>query len=87
MGHQGAPAKSKDAPAPPSCPLWLTEKQAAARLNMSQKWLQKCRVSGEGPPYAKFGSSVRYALSELEEYERACVRRSTSDTCVRDLGK
>lgn len=58
---------------------WLTEIDAARRLGMSRKWLQKTRLSGHGPLFAKFGSAVRYSLRDIEEYERSCLRRSTSD--------
>lgn len=68
-------------------PVWLTEAEAAVRLNMSQKWLQKVRQTGGGPEFAKFGSSVRYPIVALEEYERQSLRRSTSDFNGRGLGK
>lgn len=58
---------------------WLTEEEAAAHLSMTPKWLQKTRYSGGGPSFAKFGSAVRYAVSDIEEYERACKRTTTSD--------
>ena len=58
---------------------WLTETEAAYRLGMSTKWMQKMRHSGFGPRYAKFGSAVRYSLSDLEKYERERLRSSTSD--------
>ena len=60
-------------------PLWLTESETALRLSMSTKWLQKARLSGTGPRFAKFGSAVRYSVAGLEAYERACLRASTSD--------
>lgn len=59
--------------------LWLTEEETALRLNMSRKWLQKKRLSGDGIPFAKFGSAVRYSRAEVEKYEAACTRVSTSD--------
>lgn len=62
---------------------WLTERQAAAHLNMSRKWLQKARLTGEGPRFAKFGSAVRYAVADIEEFERSSLRHSTSDHCAR----
>jgi hypothetical protein len=58
---------------------WLTEQQAAERLNMSVKWLQKRRVTGEPPTYAKFGSAIRYSFDALQEFEQSCTRTSTSD--------
>lgn len=64
-------------PKPP--PIWLTESQTAERLNMTNKWLQKERVSGGGLRFAKFGTAVRYALADIEEFERLSLRFSTSD--------
>lgn len=59
---------------------WLTETETAQRLGMSVKWLQKMRVSGGGLRFAKFGSAVRYALGDIEQFERDAIRSSTSDT-------
>lgn len=58
---------------------WLTEAETAARLSMSKKWLQTARRVGGGPRFAKFGSSIRYSLADIEEYERQSLCRSTSD--------
>lgn len=58
---------------------WLTEIDTARRLGMSRKWLQKARLTGHGPLFAKFGSAVRYSLRDIEEFERASLRHSTSD--------
>ena len=67
---------------------WLSEAQAAERLNMSVKWLQKARLTGTNaaPRFAKFGSSVRYSVADLEQYERNCLRLSTSDTGLTKKG-
>ncbi len=66
---------------------WLTETEAAYRLAMSTKWMQKMRHSGLGPQYAKFGSAVRYSLSDLERYERNQLRSSTSDLGLGSHGR
>lgn len=60
---------------------WLTESQTAQRLNISAKWLQKTRSQGGGGGlrFAKFGSAVRYAVADIEDFERRCLRTSTSD--------
>ncbi|GGD64863.1 helix-turn-helix domain-containing protein [Aurantiacibacter arachoides] len=63
---------------------WLTEAEAASRLSMSKKWLQKMRLKGGGPRYAKFGSAVRYSLKYLEEFEEDSLRLSTSDVGGRE---
>ena len=43
----------------------LTTKQVAEELGMSVVTLNKWRGKGEGPPSMKFGSSVRYKISDL----------------------
>ena len=58
---------------------WLTEAETARRLGMSVKWLQKGRLHGGPLPHAKFGGAVRYALADIEKFERDSIRLSTSD--------
>ncbi|RXZ64253.1 helix-turn-helix domain-containing protein [Pelagerythrobacter rhizovicinus] len=58
---------------------WLTEAQTAERLNMSAKYLQKCRYAGGGPKFAKFGSAVRYSIADIEAFERSSLRDNTSE--------
>jgi hypothetical protein len=57
----------------------LTERQAAALLNVSVKSLQGWRSRGGGPPYRKLGRCVRYAMTDLDAFLCDAVRRSTSD--------
>lgn len=56
---------------------YITEKELASRFSLSVKWCQSKRLSGGGVPYHKFGQSVRYALEDVIEYERASARRHT----------
>jgi predicted DNA-binding transcriptional regulator AlpA len=58
---------------------FLDERAAAGVLNLSRRTLQKYRVSGGGPRYAKFGKAVRYRLSELNAWAAARVKNSTSE--------
>ena len=46
---------------------------------MSESWLAKSRVSGEGPLYQKFGRRVVYYLEDLDAYRSVHLRRSTSE--------
>lgn len=46
----------------------MNEKDAAAYLGMSVKWLQQGRCKNFGPRYVKMGKAVRYAQSELDRY-------------------
>ena len=38
----------------------LTTKQLARALKVSESYLEKCRLRGTGPPFEKFGRTVRY---------------------------
>lgn len=52
--------------------MLMTEQEAAKRLCLSTKTLQKNRWLGKGPKYLKLGKSVRYDLSDIEEYLALC---------------
>ena len=57
----------------------LTPKGAAELLKVSLSWLAKARMRGEGPPYIKFGRSVRYSAVVLQAWMKSQQRFSTSD--------
>jgi predicted DNA-binding transcriptional regulator AlpA len=57
----------------------LTVSGAAEFLQLSESWLNKARISGDGPRFIKMGRSVRYSLQALEEFKRANARGSTSE--------
>ena len=52
----------------------LTEPEAARYLSVSRPFLRKSRMEGrrknhaEGPPYVKFGRSIRYSLADLQAW-------------------
>lgn len=46
--------------------IYLTTEEAARSLKISAKTLCNWRSSGGGPPFCKFGSSVRYKLGDLD---------------------
>ena len=58
---------------------YLTEKQASEHLGMAVKTMQRWRWQGFGPPYCRFGRSVRYPLRSLDEWAAAQLCQSTSD--------
>jgi predicted DNA-binding transcriptional regulator AlpA len=43
----------------------LTPKEAAKVFKVSLSWLAKARMRGDGPPYVKFGKSIRYGEAAL----------------------
>ena len=60
--------------------LLLTVEVAAARLKISKHTLNRWRVTGEGPPFVKYGPRlVRYIDRTLEEWAIARTRGSTSE--------
>jgi hypothetical protein len=46
-------------------------------MRLSDSWLAKARMRGDGPPYAKYGRSVRYLKEDVIAYIRSRLRRST----------
>jgi len=58
----------------------LSQEEAARRLKISQRTLERQRVSGDGPPFVKLGRCVRYRLSDLAGYVESRVRTSTSES-------
>jgi transposase-like protein len=61
---------------------YLNTRQAAEHLNISPNTLNKWRINGGGPQYAKCNDngSVRYSLEKLNEWIEERQRRSTSET-------
>lgn len=57
----------------------LTQREAAARLRLSQRSLERYRVSGSGPTYVKAGRLVRYREQDLEKWIASRVVGSTSE--------
>ena len=60
---------------------WLTTMQAARLLKCAPGTLANKRVRGEGPPFIKYGGSVFYAKSIIEQHlaQKACLYHSTSE--------
>jgi len=58
----------------------LTEKQAAILLNYTPSFLQKRRMTGDGPPFVRISAtSIRYRRKDLELFIENRIRTSTSD--------
>jgi predicted DNA-binding transcriptional regulator AlpA len=59
---------------------YLTERTAAALLDVSERTLQGWRWRGGGPPFVKLGRAVRYPPIELRAWLDGQRRTSTSDS-------
>ncbi len=57
----------------------LRTAEAAEYLNLSKSTLEKLRLTGGGPRYAKLGKIVVYGLSDLDAWTEARMRMSTSE--------
>lgn len=60
-------------------PCFVDTKEAARVLNVSASFLNKARLTGDGPEFAKFGFHVRYSLRALMAWAEAQTHRSTSE--------
>ncbi len=58
---------------------FLRTKEAAGRLGLSPRTLEKMRVTGAGPVFFKVGRLVAYTERTLEEWIATRRRESTSD--------
>ncbi len=59
--------------------MHLRTPQAAEYLGLSASVMEKMRLRGNGPPYAKLGRMVVYAVNDLEAWINARKRTSTWD--------
>jgi len=61
----------------------LDTKRAAIRVGLAPQTLNKLRCIGGGPPYYKHARKVVYPLHALDEWLKAKIRTSTSDTATK----
>jgi len=60
-------------------PIAVDENDASKLTGISVSSLQKMRIRGDGPLYAKLGNRVRYRISDLEAFVADRVVCSTSE--------
>ena len=58
----------------------LTPKEAAHFLHVSESWLAKARMRGDGPAYVQVGRAIRYTEVALLQRMKSCTRTSTSQS-------
>jgi hypothetical protein len=63
---------------PPADRKYLTTKEAADRVRLSESPLEKKRVDGSGPVFVKLGKAVRYEITALDDWIAAGRHRSTA---------
>lgn len=59
---------------------YLSAEETAEHIRMSQSWLAKARLTGDGPPFIKAGRAVLYDVEDVDFWMSNRKRRSTSDT-------
>jgi predicted DNA-binding transcriptional regulator AlpA len=57
----------------------LSEADVEREFGINRRWLQKLRLTGDGPIYCKIGRSVRYDRKDIEDFIQASKRNSTSE--------
>ena len=57
----------------------LDTREAAEYVRLSKPTLERFRLTGDGPCYAKMGKAVRYRRGDLEAWLASRLIRSTSE--------
>ena len=57
----------------------IKQKQLAVRWDLSEATLERWRSEGIGPVYLKLHGRVLYRVEDVEAFERASLRKSTSE--------
>jgi len=63
----------------PTAESFLTQREAACLLRLSERTLERWRVAGDGPPFRAFGRRKLYGRRDLIEWADTRRRRSTSE--------
>jgi predicted DNA-binding transcriptional regulator AlpA len=71
-------AKPPSQKSPTAIAALRTPKEAAQFLKLSTSWLAKARMWGDGPPYIKFGRSIRYSEVDLLQWISSQRRSRTN---------
>ena len=66
---------------------FLSEVDLAARWAMSSKTLTRWRTVRRGPPFVKLGKVVRYAMSDILEFERNGLRKENRTQELAEFAK
>lgn len=69
LGEGWRPGTPPQETAPSVVVTYLTQRQLCDRWHLSGRTLERWRADGSGPPWAMFGGSIRYRLSDIEAFE------------------
>ncbi|TFV74115.1 DNA-binding protein [Bradyrhizobium frederickii] len=61
----------------------LVQREAAALLRLSERTLERMRVTGDGPPFVKAGRRVLYRPADIDAWIATRIRISTSEEAAR----
>ena len=65
---------------PPAPPIVMrTAKEVAKLFKVSESFLAKARMRGDGPPFVKIGRTIRYGDPGLLQWAKSRQRQSTSE--------
>lgn len=56
----------------------LTQREAALALRLSERTLERSRVTGFGPPFCKLGRRVLYRQDDINHWITSHIVRSTA---------
>jgi predicted DNA-binding transcriptional regulator AlpA len=51
--------------------MYLTIPEAGDYLNVNKRLLDRWRSEGDGPPYVKLKGTVRYSVTDLDEWMKS----------------
>jgi Helix-turn-helix domain len=57
----------------------LDTRHAGAYLGLAKSTMERMRIEGNGPAYAKYGGAVRYYREDLDVFRQSRMFRSTSE--------
>jgi predicted DNA-binding transcriptional regulator AlpA len=80
---QSAPTPSADLGRDYLGEAYLTQKEVAAHLRLSERTLERHRVCGTGPRFVKLGRRIVYRRRDVEDWAAAHTVSSTSEAEVR----
>ena len=62
--------------------IHFNQRNLAKRWDVSEATLERWRTEGIGPMFLKLQGRVLYRLVDIEDFESACLRTSTSQSAA-----